>query len=385
MANGGGDMTSDGGVRRGFSTKTGASDAVDEIWEQTSQRDAKLTVFFCSPSYDIESVASRVRERFGDTNVIGCTTAGELGSGGYLDRSLSAFSLGGPSFEVTTGRMDRLRQFDIPDGHKLAHQMLHELRAKGVDPAPRNTFGFLLVDGLSIREENVTSSLYGAMHDIPLFGGSAGDALRFQRTLLYHGGEFRSDCALLTLVTTTRPFEVFKTQHFVESSDKLVITEADPARRVVMEINGEVASREYADTIGVRLEDLGPAVFAAHPLVLSISGNSFVRSIQKVNDDGSLSFYCAIDEGIVLTVAKGKDIVNNLRGALENVQAKVGKPDLIIGCDCVLRNLELGQKGYKDTVGDLLRAYNIVGFSTYGEQFNAMHVNQTFTGVAIGA
>jgi signal transduction histidine kinase len=26
----------------------------------------------------------------------------------------------------------------------------------------------------------------------------------------------------------------------------------------------------------------------------------------------------------------------------------------------------------------------VIGFATYGEQYNAMHVNQTFTGVAIG-
>jgi hypothetical protein len=29
-------------------------------------------------------------------------------------------------------------------------------------------------------------------------------------------------------------------------------------------------------------------------------------------------------------------------------------------------------------------ANNAVGFSTYGEQFNGIHVNQTLTGVAIG-
>jgi hypothetical protein len=27
----------------------------------------------------------------------------------------------------------------------------------------------------------------------------------------------------------------------------------------------------------------------------------------------------------------------------------------------------------------------VVGFSTYGEQYNGIHVNQTFTGVAIGS
>ena len=32
-----------------------------------------------------------------------------------------------------------------------------------------------------------------------------------------------------------------------------------------------------------------------------------------------------------------------------------------------------------------LERNNVIGFATYGEQFNAMHVNQTFTGVAIGS
>jgi hypothetical protein len=27
----------------------------------------------------------------------------------------------------------------------------------------------------------------------------------------------------------------------------------------------------------------------------------------------------------------------------------------------------------------------VFGFSTYGEQYNGLHLNQTFTGVAIGA
>lgn len=378
-------MNAEETIRRGFSTKTDPSDAIDEIHAGVFQPDAKLVAFFCSPSYDPNAIASRVRERFGEGNVIGCTTAGEIGAGGYLEKSVSAFSLAGPSFEVVTGRIDRLQQFDMPAGHKLTREMLNQLRASGVNPAPNNTFGFLLIDGLSIREENVTSALYGALDDISLFGGSAGDALRFERTLLYHGGEFRTDCALFTLLHTSRPFTVFKTQHFVESGDKLVITEADPSKRLVMEINGDLAANEYAETIGMTADQLGPDVFAAHPVVLSIGGNAYVRSIQKANEDGSLSFYCAIDEGIVLTVARGKDMVNNLRGALEEAERKVGKPSLIIGCDCVLRNLELDQKKLKQSVGDLLRSYNVVGFSTYGEQFNAMHVNQTFTGVALGA
>ncbi len=36
-------------------------------------------------------------------------------------------------------------------------------------------------------------------------------------------------------------------------------------------------------------------------------------------------------------------------------------------------------------ISHILRDNRVVGFSTYGEQINSMHVNQTLTGVAIYA
>ena len=118
-------------------------------------------------------------------------------------------------------------------------------------------------------------------------------------------------------------------------------------------------------------------------MVVRIGGAYFVRSIQKVNPDESLTFFCAIDEGIVLTVARGVDLVDNLQGLFAGIRRDLGTPQLTLACDCVLRFLECDQKGLTDSVGRILAANNTVGFSTYGEQFHAMHVNQTFTGVAL--
>jgi hypothetical protein len=109
-----------------------------------------------------------------------------------------------------------------------------------------------------------------------------------------------------------------------------------------------------------------------------------VRSIQKVNPDGSLTFFCAIDEGLVLTVARGVDMIESLDAAFRDVRARIGVPQLVLGCDCILRRLELEQRSIKESAGKIMADNNVVGFATYGEQFNAMHVNQTFTGVAIG-
>jgi hypothetical protein len=33
----------------------------------------------------------------------------------------------------------------------------------------------------------------------------------------------------------------------------------------------------------------------------------------------------------------------------------------------------------------IYKRHKIVGFHTYGEQYNAMHLNQTLTGIAFGA
>ncbi len=86
----------------------------------------------------------------------------------------------------------------------------------------------------------------------------------------------------------------------------------------------------------------------------------------------------------MLTVARGIDIVENLEQAFRDVRRAVGPPALVLGCDCILRNIECGQKNVKEAIGRIFMENNVIGFATYGEQFNAMHVNQTFTGVAIG-
>ncbi len=124
--------------------------------------------------------------------------------------------------------------------------------------------------------------------------------------------------------------------------------------------------------------------FAASPVVVLINGVDYVRSIQKANPDGSLTFYCAIDEGLVLRVARGVDLIENLQQAFERVRADIGVPQAVFGCECILRNLEIRQCGLIDQVARIFSDNNTVGFNTYGEQYGGVHVNQTFTGIAIG-
>ncbi|TVR97128.1 MAG: FIST domain containing protein [Rhodospirillales bacterium] len=372
-------------LRVGASEAPTAEEAVAEVRAAFADVLDGCVIFFSSVRYDRAALAAALTRSFAGARVVGCSTAGEIAPAGYRRGSMVAVHLPAGEFATVAMVVENLSAFSPAESQQRARQAVATLRERAPSPIPGHTFGLVLIDGLSRQEEWVVSTLSSALGDIPLFGGSAGDDLAFHDTYVCTDGRFWRDSAVLLLVNTSAPFQVFRTQHFVHTDRKMVVTAADPTARRVMEINGESAAREYARLVGLEVGHLTPMAFAANPVVVKVGGLYYVRSIQKVNPDESLTFFCAIDEGIVLTVAEGLDIVENLREALAGVRRQVGEPRLIIGCDCVLRRLEVERKALSGPVSRLLAASRVVGFSTYGEQFNAMHVNQTFTGVAIGA
>jgi hypothetical protein len=372
-------------IRMAQSCATEARQAVQEFHAAVAQSGMELVIFFCSSEYDLDVLAAEMNRLFAGIQVVGCTTAGEIGPAGYCQHSLSGAGFPKGSCVAVSGRLDCLSKFDITGGHEFAQTLLQRLESRAPQASSDNSFAFMLIDGLSVREEPVTHALQHALGKIPLFGGSAGDDMKFTKTCVYYDGRFHSDSAVLILINTSLPFRIFKTQHFVSTDERLVVTEADTAKRIVNEINGLPAAEEYARLVGVAVQELNPLHFAASPVTVMIDGTDYVRSIQGVNADGSLTFFCAIEEGLVFRVAYGVDLVNNLEQTFDKIRTEIGPPQLVFGCDCVLRNLEVSQNGLKDRIGEIFRRNNTVGFSSYGEQFHGVHVNQTLTGIAIGS
>lgn len=361
-----------------------ARQAAQEFHAAVFQPDIAIVIFFCSHAYDLDALADELNLLFGDTPVIGCTSAGEIGPAGYCRHSLSGVSLSASTCSVAFDRLPLLHNFTPAQGQIFAQSVLQRLENHSPSASSANTFAFLLIDGLSVREEPVVHTLHTTLGDIPLFGGSASDGFAFTQTWIFHDGRFHSDTALLLLVSTPLPFRIFMTQHFIAGEERLVVTEADASRRTVYEINGRPAAEEYARALGLTAEELNPGIFSRNPVVILINGTHYVRSIQQVAPDGSLIFYCAIEEGLVLRVARGGDLLANLAQAFANIHKEIGNPQLTLGCDCILRNLEITERGLENPVATLLNENHAIGFNTYGEQYGGVHVNQTFTGISIG-
>jgi hypothetical protein len=374
-------------VRQGYSDLPDAREAVASLRRQLSQESIELVVFFVSPQFSRADVEIAVAEEFAGVKVIGCTTAGEVTSDGYKEGTITGISFGRDHFRTNTVLIPALASFSMEDGESLTRQVLEGLgfHIPSAKSVPTQTFAMLLVDGMSKQEEVVVSSLDRFLDPIPLFGGSAGDGLNFGATFVFADGKFHDNAAILAVFHTSCPFKVFRFDHFLPTDRKMVVTEADPNARLVREINAESAAPAYARMVGLDAQELSPLIFAAYPVVVKVGGEYHVRSIQKMEEDGSLRFYCGIDEGLVLTVARGEDMAANLMKSLDSLQVQLGEVEVILGFDCILRRLEAEQKQQTREVSAVLRKHKVVGFNTYGEQFRSMHVNQTFTGVAIGS
>ena len=372
-------------VKSGGSLLSDTLAAIGDLHQQIVQPDMALVVFHCSNAYDLDVLARAIPDLFGSVPVIGCTSAGEIGLNGYQSGGMVGYSLSRSMANVAVCDLPDLVHFSVQAAHDAVKQEHDRLTAQEGPLDFTNAFALMLIDGLSRREEMVSRAIHSGLGMVPLVGGSAGDDMRFQQTSVYYDGRFASNRVVMALVHCKAPFKTFKSQHFVRTEERIVVTQSTPELRLISEINGLPAVDEYARAVGMTKFDLSPMVFAAHPVLVRVGGAEYIRSIQQVTPEGNLAFYCAIDTGIVLTVAKGIDLVDNLEQTLNEIAQQIGPPQLVIGCDCILRHLECQQKNLTERMSELLRRYHVIGFSTYGEQFNGMHVNQTFTGIAIGS
>jgi hypothetical protein len=364
-------------VKFAKSFQTDARKAVEELAAQVNGIDPDALIFFCSSKYDLPALGKAIKATF-DCPVAGCTTAGEiLGSEGYIENSIVCAAIASDKLTMKPILIGDLRAF-VGDADFTELEPLVSLDRK-------NCFTLLFIDGLSQLEEPTIAIIGQALTGIPLIGASAGDGLDFKHTWVYHDGAFHENIAVLTVFETSLPFVPVRIQHFEPTDTRIVITDANVATRTVTEIDGLPAVEGYAEAVGLSVDELTPQVFATYPVMLKIGGEYYVRSIQKANPDGSLTFYCAIDTGLVLTVAKHtKTLVSNLETELSLIKETITKPALIFASDCILRRLEMQQYDELDEAKHILSQYPFIGFSTYGEQFGAVHVNHTLTALVLG-
>lgn len=373
-------MTHHDATKRGSTNLKDEFLAIAELAQEIAQPNMAGVILFCSSQYNLQNLAQAIGKYF-NCPISACTTAGEI-AGSYLQHSIVAVSFSADYFHLRPYLISQIAEQPTRDIETVIHSV--KSLTPFTDQQPVNRAGFLLIDGLALSEERVAASLSNALPKIPLVGGSAGDDLEFSNTFVFANGEFINNAAVYTLIETTLDIEILKVQHFTPSEKELIVTDANPQRRIVYEIDGEPAAEAYAAYLGITVEQLSPEIFSLYPVMLQVGDEWYVRAIQKVQEDGSLVFMCAIENGLPLTIAEGIDMVKNLQGVLKKSFHTFSDINLTLGCDCILRRLEMNKTGNTEAIAQILEQLAFLGFSTYGEQYNTIHVNQTLTAMIFG-
>ncbi len=359
--------------------------AVGELKQQLAGVDCVQLLAFISPERDPEAVAAALSQAFPGVPTAGCTTAGEIHAGQMLEGSITLAVFESGDFRIVADLIEDLHLLTSQRAHEAGRQLRARYgEARRESMVRGKSFAIMLVDGLSNREELVVTAARSAMGEIPLIGGSAGDSQLFREVKLIFNGQVVRNAAILLLIETELPFQTFRLQNFEPTPRRYVVTAADTERRVVHELNAAPAAEEYARALGLEVSDLSPAHFAAYPFILRAGVETFCRSIRQITPDGSISFFCAIDEGMVLSLARQQNMATNVREVLDQIDAAIGGIDCVLGFDCLWRKVDIRNRQATAELEAVYRRYGVSGFNTYGEQFNGIHLNHTLTGLALG-
>jgi len=362
-------------IRAVSSAKPTAVQVAEDIKSQLGDFEVKMMVFFASwETYNPKEIGAQMQAAFPQGSVFGCSSHAEINDTKTLKGSVTAMAFNSEAISdvkieilqnISKG-IDVQHAFDSFDAH---------FKTPMADADYKTYGGIVLVDGLSLKEEDVMDKI-GSKTNIMFTGGSASDALKFESTYIYANGQAYTDAALLAVFKAKNGISFIKTQSVDNTGIELKITKADTAKRAIIEFDNKSAVARYAEALGVSVDGVENSFFA-NPVGLVIGSDVYIRSCQR-REGEVLYLYCNVLEGTTLNLLKIKDIIPDTKLAVEDKLKELGKISAILDFRCVLRTLQLENEGKTDKYGEIFKGIPTVGFSTYGEEFLG-HINQTST------
>ena len=359
-------------IKTAFSTLPDTQNAVADIQTQLLGFDPKLVIFFASSSIAPDEIAERMEVAFPTAETFGCSTAGEITTGKMLTKSLVAMAFNKQA--IKNSKVEVMEDLN-KESYRAFNAFQRHFDKSMNEMDPKQYVGIILIDGLCNKEEMIIDKM-GDLTNVSFIGGSAGDDLKFENTYVYANGKSYNHAAVLAILEPATEISFIKTQSFRELPQKLTVTKANEFTREVYEFNGKPAAVAYAEALGVTVEK-APKHFMHNPIGLVFEGEPFVRSPQQIKGN-SMIFYCSVKEGMELSLLESTDIIASTKQSLDAARTELGGISGVINFNCILRTLELNQKGLSKEYGNLFEGVPTVGFSTYGEQYIG-HINQTAT------
>jgi hypothetical protein len=323
---------------------------------------------FSSPSSRLRELIRGVGRSIGVDNLIGCTTDGEISSAGLTTGSVVLCGVVSDRIEFQIACADGLRLDSESAGRRLGLQFSPSVRYVQIFSDGLTGNGCAILRGLT--------SVLGP--NVPIAGGTAGDAGQFRKTRQFIGTDVLSDSVVG--VGFSGEFSVGTGIGSGWSPIGIAKKVTKASGSVVYELNDQPALEVYERFLGKHADKL-PAVGVEYPLGLVCNlgdtneEHHILRATMSVNRlDGSITFAGEIPEGSMVRITCG-DHPSILEGAEQAACSALcsmekTEPVMVFFYSCMARRIVLGRRTREEI--DRIRAavgaeLPIVGFYTYGE------------------
>jgi len=334
-----------------------------------------------------EKVYSQLRAKYPKGHIILVSTSGEIFKEQVLDGSVTVLIM---EFEKTEVKPLMIDIRDYPGSYEAGKYLFDKLNREDL------AYFMILSDGGLVNGSELVRGLEsGNTKNIPITGGLAGDAARFNSTLVGYNDE-PSNGKMIGIgfygshlklgYGSYGGFEIFGPEKLVTKSKS----------NRLYEIDNKSALELYKQYLGVYANDL-PGSALHFPLNVRFEGgnNSLVRTILSIdNEDNCMVFAGDIPQGSYVRFMKSNfdKIINGASIAASNCLATEGlenpHPKLALLISCVGRKIILAHRVEEENeaVMDVFGKNTIIsGFYSYGEISPVDHFtpcelnNQTMT------
>ncbi len=377
-------------VKTAVSTDKNEKKVVAEVLEKIKQENMKCVIFFVSSSYDQRIISKCINnycsenKAYIDVEFIGCTSSGEITPDGVRSKSFTAMSIAGKNVEIGVGVCKRLSYNPIGSGKHGVEKACFQLGIKTEDINSKNYVGLVLVDGLQKSEEYLMLGMSKAARLLKIAGGSAGDDYNFKKAYIHARRNVYEDAAVILIIKTDTPFKIMQASSYIPTEKKLKVTSADIEERLVYKFNNKPAAEEYSKLLGISVQELNRDTFMSYPIAINVGDSYFVRSPLKVEENGALRFFCQVLEGSTVTLMRPGEMVDEVKDIISKAKSDLGDIGAVIAFNCILRYHKLLKLGNLKESFEALQTLPVIGFNTYGEQYNGLHINQTLTLLIFG-
>lgn len=327
----------------------------------------QLVLGFASRGYlENHAVYEQLKQQFNNADILTCSTSGEIFDENVLDESLVCTCL---QFEKTKVKTYEVNVSDNPNSFELGKTLASKINQEDL------SYVFIISDGGLINGSLLVNGINEVIQSkVPVTGGLAGDADRFEKTLVGLNGKAITGKvvaigfygkSLIVRHGSLGGWDMFGPERTVTKS----------VDNVLYEIENKKVLELYKNYLGNYSSELpGSALLFPLSMKEENAENQVVRTILKIDEESqSMTFAGNIPVGSKVRFMKANfdRLVDAANAAAKQTKTKAEKsPAVAILISCVGRKLILNNR-IEEEVEAVKSIYTdstlITGFYSYGE------------------